>query len=105
MKKIYIAGKVSGLSIESVLKKFDNAQAEIEDLGFKAINPITVVNDWQCDWHTAMKKCIKALMDCDAVVVLEDYKTSNGAKIELELCKRLGITIFYGVDDLAKYKI
>ena len=105
MKKIYIAGKVSGLSIESVLKKFANAQAEIEDLNFKAINPIAVVNDWECDWHTAMKLCIKALMDCDAIVVLDDYKTSDGAKIELELSKRLGITIFYGIEDLKKHKI
>ncbi|GEM55263.1 hypothetical protein B0A58_07330 [Flavobacterium branchiophilum NBRC 15030 = ATCC 35035] len=105
MKKIYIAGKVSGLSIESVLKKFANAQEEIEDLGFKAINPISVVNDWACDWHTAMKLCIKALMDCDAIVVLNDYTTSDGAKIELELSKRLGITIFYGVEELAKYTI
>ena len=105
MKSIYIAGKVSGLPIERVLKKFASAQSEIEDLGFKAINPIVVVNDWQCEWHTAMKKCIKALMDCDAVVVLDDYKTSDGAKIELELSKRMGILIFYGVDDLTKYKI
>ncbi len=105
MKNIYIAGKVSGLPIERVIKKFANAQSEIEDLEFKAINPIAVVNDWQCDWHTAMKLCIKALMDCDAIVVLDDYQTSDGAKIELELCKRLGITIFYGVDDLAKYRI
>lgn len=105
MKKIYIAGKVSGLSIESVLKKFATAQAEIEDLNFIAVNPIAVVNNWQCDWETAMRLCIKALMDCDAVVVLDDYKASEGARLELELCKRLGIIIFYEINDLKKYKI
>jgi hypothetical protein len=52
-----------------------------------------------------MKLCIKALMDCDAIVVLDDYKTSEGAKIELDLAKKLGIIIFYGVADLKKYQL
>ena len=105
MKKIYIAGKVTGLPIESVLKKFATAQMEIEELNFKAVNPIAVVNDWQCEWHTAMKLCIKALMDCDAIVALDDWKDSEGANLELGLAKRLGIIIFYGIDDLKKFKI
>ena len=105
MKKIYIVGKVTGLPIESVLKKFATAQMEIENLNFKAVNPIAVVNDWQCNWHTAMKLCIKALTDCDAIVALDDSKYSEGAQLELTIAKRLDILIFYGIEDLKKFKI
>lgn len=102
--KIYIAGKVTGEPIHKCTMKFGTAQLNIKNLGLEAVNPLAVVNDWQCDWHTAMKKCIKALMDCDAIVVLEDYNNSDGATLELELAKRLGIIIFYGIEELKKYK-
>ena len=49
MKKIYIAGKVSGEPIADCTLKFGTAQKEIETLGFEAVNPIAVVNDWHCD--------------------------------------------------------
>jgi hypothetical protein len=93
-KKIYIAGKVTGLPINQVLRKFAEAQSEIEDLGFKAINPIAVVNDSSCDWNVAMKLCIKELIDCDGLVILPCWILSEGAKIERQLAEDLNIPIF-----------
>lgn len=102
-KKIYIAGKVTGLSTESVLKKFAIAQSEIEDLNFTAINPITVVNDWQCEWHTAMKRCIKALMDCDGIYILPCSNESEGAMLERNLANTLKIKQFSDLKSLQHY--
>ena len=39
MKKIYIAGKVSGEPIRDVAIKFAKAYSEIDKLGFIPINP------------------------------------------------------------------
>lgn len=94
MKKIYIAGKVTGEPLIACTMKFGAAQKELEALGFEAINPLAVVGDFQSSWELAMKKCIKALVDCDAMVILPDWEESKGAKIERQLAWDLNITIF-----------
>jgi hypothetical protein len=94
MKKIYIAGKVTGEPLQEVTMKFGSAQKKIEELGFEVVNPLEVVGDFKCDWETAMKRCIKALLDCDGMVILPDWKDSTGAKIERQLADDLNIQIY-----------
>lgn len=93
--RIYIAGKVSGEPIHEVTMKFGQAQKELEELGHKAINPLEVVNDWKAEWDHAMKLCIKALLDCDAVLLLPDYRHSKGALLEFDIARRLNIKRYY----------
>jgi hypothetical protein len=100
MKKIYIAGKVTGEPIHSCALKFAMAQKEIEALGFEAVNPIEVVGDFKSRWAPAMKKCIKAMMDCDALFILPCAKGSKGAKIEKNLAFDLKIPVYQTLDIL-----
>ncbi|MDO6808109.1 DUF4406 domain-containing protein [Zobellia galactanivorans] len=93
--RIYIAGKVSGEDIAQCTMKFGNAYQLIRLHGADAVNPLAVVNDWHITWQMAMKKCIKALMECDAVYALPCWKDSKGAQIELDLAQKLGIKIYY----------
>jgi hypothetical protein len=102
MKSIYIAGKVSGEPIAECTMKFGTAQKEIENQGFKAINPLEVVGDWQTPWQPAMKLCLLALICCDAILLLDDWQDSRGAMIEQKLAQDLGIKILIGTKDLAK---
>ena len=92
-KKIYIAGKVSGEDLAQCTMKFGEAQKKIEARGFEAVNPLEVVGTWKISWEAAMKKCIKALMDCDAIYFLPCADRSPGAKFEKELALKLGIPI------------
>jgi hypothetical protein len=103
MKKIYIAGKVTGLSTVECTMNFGIAQVAIEKLGHQAINPLEVVNDWACPWDLAMRKCIAALMLCDAVLALDNCSQSEGATIELQLAHKLRIPIFYEVEHFTKF--
>lgn len=95
--KIYIAGKVSGEKIHEVTMKFGKAQKQLEALGYEAINPLEVVNDWKADWKDAMKLCIKALVDCDAVLFLPDHKESKGAMLEFDIARKLEIKRYFSV--------
>lgn len=101
-KKIYIAGKVTGEPPHKTALKFALAKRQIEKLGHQAVNPIEVVGDWECPWDLAMRKCIVALMDCDMIFMLEDYTSSQGARVELDLAKRLGITAIYKMAELTR---
>lgn len=92
-KKIYIAGKVTGLPTNEVVVKFANAEFNMMNQGFKVINPIEVVKDWKCPWDLAMRKCIVALMECDAIYLLPDWRQSKGANIERNLALILQLEI------------
>jgi hypothetical protein len=100
MKTIYIAGKVSGEPIAECTLKFGAAQKEIEAQGCRAINPLAVVNDWHMPWRQAMRLCIKAMLEADAVLLLDDYQESRGAMIEYKLAQDLGLRVLIGTKDL-----
>lgn len=102
-KKIYIGGKVTGLYPELVSSKFQNTEIQLELLGFEAINPIKVVNDPNSEWQPAMRKCLKALMDCDGAYFMPCSHFSTGALIELQLCEDLEIPRFFTFEDLDKW--
>jgi hypothetical protein len=110
-KKIYIAGKVSGLPFHDVVGKFAKAYDQIVSLGFEAVNPVELVQDYLHDhpenlesteeeiWQLAMKLCIKELVDCDGIVLLPDWNNSKGAKIEYRIAMDLDLAIFGSCKD------
>ncbi|MBK5213391.1 MAG: DUF4406 domain-containing protein [Flavobacteriaceae bacterium] len=95
--KIYITGKVTGEPIAECTMKFGMAQKQLEALGHQAINPLAVVNDFHTTWPEAMKLCIKALMDADAIYALPCHETSKGAFVELQLAAHLGVPIYHNL--------
>jgi hypothetical protein len=103
MKKIYIAGKVTGLLPAHVQSKFFDATLAVNVAGFDAVNPIEVVNDPTTEWDTAMKLCVAALLKCDAVIALPCFEDSRGAKVELWLSMNLAIPIFYNIEQLKQW--
>ncbi len=93
MTSIYICGKVTGLQPEQVEEKFDCAADYLHDLGYKVVNPVTLVGNPQAKWKSAMHICIKGLMDCEKLYLLHDWQTSRGARLEVLIAHALGITI------------
>lgn len=103
MKKIYIAGKVTGLPEKPTAEKFAKASQAIKDNNMDAINPIEVVNDPTTQWDAAMKLCVAALLTCDAVFALLCFDDSRGAKVEIWLAMNLAIPIFYNIEQLNQW--
>lgn len=103
-RKIYIAGKVTGEPIAECTMKFGTAQKQIEKMGHEAINPLAVVGSWDTEWQTAMRLCLKAMIDCDAIYLIGDWFNSRGAVIELQLAQELGIQVIIDLDELEQIK-
>lgn len=104
MKTIYLAGKVTGLPIHEVTMKFGSKQKQLEAKGYKVINPLELVSKhaqgWKTDWHTAMKICIKYLMDADCAYFMPCWINSEGGNFEHSLCDKLGIDKYYNLKSL-----
>lgn len=99
IKNIYIAGAVtSDINEHGYLhcyQKFENAEKTVAKYfpGAKIYNPMKICKaDWS--WMRCMVVCLWVLLKkCDAIVLLDDYKTSKGAMIELRCAIRNHKTI------------
>lgn len=79
--RIYIAGKMTGLSPEMVYEKFHRAARWIESNQFEAVLP--PLNDLSPEmWYNNMLICLNTLLECDVIYLLQDWENSDGAKVE-----------------------
>jgi nucleoside 2-deoxyribosyltransferase len=89
--KIYISGKITGLDEEIANDLFKAVETKLIQLGHEAINPMTLLHEHDETWESFMKVDLKAMMDCDAIIMLDNWTKSKGAKIELDLALKLGL--------------
>lgn len=93
-EKVYIIGKVTGLPAEEVRAKFNTREAELKEKGYEVVNPIKLL-PIGADWNHAMRVCIKNLMDCTAISILDNWIDSNGGKLEWFICHSLNMKVVY----------
>src|SRR5690606_25316501 len=105
-KKVYISGKMTGLNDLNV-PKFKAAETRLKDNGFLPFNPHNIhpADVSHYSWSDFMRADIKILMDCDIIVVLDDWNDSKVAKVEVWIGIMLGMPIicadtFRVLDDL-----
>jgi hypothetical protein len=94
MSTIYIAGKVTGLPVDEARASFDKPTAFLRKEGHTVINPMELIKDPKIEWNTAMKTCIIELVKVDAVLLLDNWKQSEGARFEKEIAQRLTIPTY-----------
>lgn len=93
-KKIYIAGKVSGLPSAETSMKFGTHEKKLLTEGHTPIVPLNLCEPGE-DWYAAMKKCLREMLLCDEVHMLYDWQSSRGATLEHLVAANLGIKIVY----------
>lgn len=106
--KIYIAGKITG--DENYKAKFEEKQKELEKQGHIVLNPATLPKGMSNEDY--MRICFAMIDVADIVYFLDDWKDSEGAKLEFDYCyytgkeigKALGAIdyIFEKIDEVAK---
>src|SRR4030042_6627152 len=91
-KAVYIIGAVSGIDYYACFYKFEQREKELLAMGYRVVNPIRIVPR-NSDWVTAMKICIPAMIECNAVSPLPCTWSSRGAMIEFNLAGELEMPI------------
>jgi hypothetical protein len=90
--RLYISGPMTGLP-ELNFPAFNQAARALRREGFEVVNPAEINDDCELDWHACLRADIKALCDCDLIVLLPGWETSNGAHLELHVAHRLGLRV------------
>lgn len=93
-KRIYIAGKITGME-ERAKELFQDAEDYLRNLEHEPVNPMKLEHKHGGKWQDYMKEGILAMMDCDAVFMLENWRDSEGATIEHKIAVKLKMLIFY----------
>jgi len=98
-KKCYISGKITGLPNEVATQNFREASLHARFLGYEPVNPMNIVPDTDepknDKWSWYMRADLKEMMDCDAILMQDNWKDSKGAIVEHNLAKELNFVVMY----------
>ena len=94
VKKVYLAGKVTGLDAAEASQRFGMHEMKLKRQGHHVVVPLNLVPH-TCTWAEAMKICIPAMLECDKVFFMPCWKDSKGATMEHDIATRLNMDIEY----------
>lgn len=90
MKRIYIAGPMSGLP-ESNYPAFNAKAAELRSQGHHVENPAENPVPPCGSWLGYMRMALAQLATCEAIYMLPGWQGSRGAAIEYQLARSIGL--------------
>lgn len=85
--KVYISGPMTNYPNYNK-EAFMLAEKYLESLGYEVINPHNLEHKTD-NWLDCMKTDIIALLDCEAIYMLDKWIYSKGAKLEFIIAKFL----------------
>lgn len=97
---VYISGPISGRKREEVEAHFAEAASIIQECGHTAVSPLDNGLTPDAPWREHMKADIGKLLECDAILMLFEWKRSKGARIEHTIAMEAGMTMFYSYSGL-----
>jgi nucleoside 2-deoxyribosyltransferase len=105
MKLVYVAGKYTDTCAYLVERNIDvakNLAIDVWKLGAAAICPHTNSAHFEgaASGQAFIDGTLEMMRRCDAVLVCPNWTTSSGTKGEIAEAERLGIPVFYYLNDL-----
>lgn len=94
MKRVYLAGPMSGLP-ELNFPAFHRAAANLRAQGFDVVNPAEINSDPDAKWEDCMRADIAQLVTCEGIALLPGWERSRGAKLEAHIAQELGLRPIY----------
>lgn len=92
--KIYISGRITGMEKEAA-ELFAKAEQVLLAKNFTPVNPMLLPHNHDKKWVSYMKECLKVMLQCDGLYMLDNWQQSEGALTEWRLAKKLNMPIMY----------
>lgn len=96
---VYISGPITDIP-DLNRPSFIKAQRMLLSAGCSIFNPMHIegpIDPLKDDalWSYYMHFCVRALPECDSILMLPDWQNSKGAKWEHRIAEMLGLQVFY----------
>lgn len=103
MKVIYIAGPFRARTqwgITQNVQRAEKATLKLWKEGWAVVCPHRITERFQgeCSDEVFLQGCLELLKRCDAIYMLKDWSTSEGAQEEWRLAREMGIQTIYEAD-------
>jgi len=95
--RVYIAGPMTGLPLFNK-PAFNKAAQQLRHAGFSVISPAELYPHTDRSWEYYMKAGLAALLQCDAILMLDGWESSRGAKLEFKVASALKLQVLYQAD-------
>lgn len=92
MKKLYIAGPMTGLP-ELNYPAFHEAETRLQAVGYDTLNPARNQPPGEPSWLAFMRMSLVQIAQADGLALLPDWETSKGARIEHDLSISIGLDV------------
>ena len=93
--RVYISGKMTGLTEAEYFKKFEEAEEFLKRFKLEPINPSKHHMGEGLTYAQLMLLDLELLSTCGAIFMLDNWKTSKGAKVELAFGEALGLKVWF----------
>ena len=93
MKRIYIAGPVTG--VEGYEENFARAEQLLRDKGYEPVNPVAPGLVPGKGYRFYINRGLRMLEDCDAICLLPGWTGSRGTKLEKWYAETVMLPILY----------
>ena len=90
--KVYIAGPMTGIEAFNY-PAFDAEARRLRGLGYEVVSPAELGLDQSCPWEECMRAALRAMLECDCVVMLPGSRASHGAMMEMRVALMVGIPV------------
>lgn len=93
IKKIYIAGPMTGYA-QCNYPAFGFAAKKLEEAGYEVVNPALISTGLEGTHYVDhLREDLRAMLDCDAVALLEGWWESGGARNEVNVAGLLKMPV------------
>lgn len=93
MKKVYIAGPITG--VEGYKDRFERAEVILRTAGYEPVSPIADGLVPGAGYRFYINRGIRLLMDCDAICLLPGWTGSRGTKLEKWYAETVQIPVLF----------
>lgn len=95
MAKVYISAPITGYDLKERKEYFASKAEWLRDLEFEPVNPMADIDIGNPPpREDCMKRDIKMLLDCTAMILFGDWQNSEGCNLEMLVAKQCGIWVF-----------
>jgi hypothetical protein len=92
--KLYLSGPMTGIP-EKNKPEFDSCAKALREMGHEVVIPKPVKD---CEpgtdiWDTVLRKDLIDMLGCEAVITLDSWENSRGARLEVSIAIQVGMRV------------
>lgn len=100
MRKIYIAGKITGEDKYEVIRKFELIESKLKEDGSIVVSPLKNGLQWNVSREEHLITDFNLIIGCDSIFFMRDWRQSSGCQLEYRLAIELKKKIVFEVDPM-----